>query len=73
MGDKIRIQVMAPEHSGKTSLSVLLARHLESLGAAVKLQRADPQLEEKLAKDTETLIERIRGLEITITEMQTAK
>lgn len=71
--NKVRIQISAPEHSGKTSLIVLIGRYLESLGATVSVQRADPQLPEKLDHDDLLLSTRIKDLEITITEMQTFK
>ena len=72
MSDRIRIEVSAPEHSGKTSLRVLLARHLEELGAKVILQ-TDDQLAEKLAKSDEALRARIQGVEIVLTEMRTSR
>jgi len=69
---RVTIQISAPEHSGKTSLIVLLAKHLESLGAAkVTVQHADPQLSAKLSLDESTLIDRLKTMEITLTEMQT--
>jgi len=70
-GGHITIQVSAPEHSGKTSLMVLLYHHLRELGAAVTLQRADPQIDEKLELGGEILRERLKSVEIVITEMQT--
>ena len=69
----ITIQVSAPEHSGKTSLVALLYHHLTALGAVVKLQRADPQLDEKLEIDDETLAERLTNVRVDIMEMQTYK
>ena len=70
-GGHITIQVSAPEHSGKTSLMVLLYHHLRGLGASVVLQRADPQIEEKLELGEEILRERLKSVDIVITEMQT--
>ena len=70
-GGHIHIQVSAPEHSGKTSLMVLLYNHLSELGAKVTLQRADPQIDDKLAAPGETLRERLKTVDILITEMQT--
>lgn len=70
-GGHITIQVTAPEHSGKTSLMVLLYHHLRELGASVTLQRADPQIEEKLELGTDVLRERLKSVEVVITEMQT--
>ena len=71
VGGHITIQVSAPEHSGKTSLMVLLYHHLRELGANVILQRADPQIEKKLGLDDDALRERLKSVEVMITEMQT--
>ena len=71
VGGHITIQVSAPEHSGKTSLMVLLYHHLRSLGANVILQRADPQIEEKLELGDDVLRERLKSVDVLITEMQT--
>ena len=70
-GGHIVIQVAAPEHSGKTSLMVLLYHHLQELGANVILQRADPQIERKLQLGDDSLRERLKTVEVVITEMQT--
>lgn len=73
VGGHITIQVAAPEHSGKTSLMVLLYHHLRGLGANVVLQKADPQINEKLAASEDRLRERLKSVEIVIMEMQTHK
>ena len=70
-GGHIHIQVSAPEHSGKTSLMVLLYNHLREMGAKVTLQRADPQIDDKLSAPDDTLRERLKSVDIVITEMQT--
>lgn len=70
-GGRIIIQVSAPEHSGKTSLIALLYHHLQDLGARVTVQRADPQIEEKLGATAQELRERLSTVDILITEMQT--
>ena len=72
-GGHITIQIAAPLHSGKTSLIALLAKHLTELGASVTLQRADPQIEEKLIATEDELRERLKSVSIHITEMQTFK
>ena len=69
----ITIEVSAPVHSGKTSLMVLLYHHLRDLGASVTLQRADPQIEEKLEAGEDVLRERLKNVDIVIREMQTHK
>ena len=71
IGGHITIQVSAPEHSGKTSVMVLLYHHLRGLGANVTLQRADPQIEEKLDLGEDALRERLKSIDVVITEMQT--
>ncbi len=71
VGGHITIQVSAPEHSGKTSLMVLLYHHLRGFGANVILQRADPQIEEKLELGEDTLRERLKSIDVVITEMLT--
>lgn len=70
-GGNITIQVSAPLHSGKTSLIALLAKHLSDLGADVSVQRADPELQEKLSANEEELQERLKTVSIFIMEMQT--
>ncbi len=72
-GGRIVIQVSAPEHSGKTSLMALLYHHLCGLGGEVVLQKADPQIEAKLSKSDDELKERLKTVQIVLTEMQTYK
>lgn len=69
--NKVIIQISGPEHVGKTTLSVLLARFLEDHGATVHLQ-AQHQLAKKTRKETDELAKRLQGLEFLIMEMQTA-
>ena len=69
----IHIQISAPEHSGKTTLVALLHYFLKDLGANVKTQKADPQINDKLDCISDDLENRLKGVEILITEMQTYK
>jgi CO dehydrogenase nickel-insertion accessory protein CooC1 len=67
----VTIEVSGKEHTGKTSVIAALAKHLESLGVNVILQRIDPQLDEKLALD-EHVLDRLKNTTVFIREMQTS-
>ena len=67
----VTIEVSGKEHTGKTSVIAALAKHLESLGVNVILQRIDPQLDAKLALDDKVL-ERLKNTTVFIREMQTS-
>ncbi len=66
----VTIEVSGKEHTGKTSVIAAVAKHLESLGVKVILQRIDPQLDEKLALN-EHVLERLKNTTVFIREMQT--
>ena len=66
----VTIEVSGKEHTGKTSVIAAVAKHLESLGVKVILQRIDPQLDEKLTLNDQVL-ERLRNTTVFIQEMQT--
>lgn len=66
----VTIQVSGKEHTGKTSVIAAVAKHLESLGVKVILQRIDPQLDEKLTLN-EHVLERLQNTTVFIQEMQT--
>jgi molybdopterin-guanine dinucleotide biosynthesis protein len=70
VGD-IEVVVNGKEHSGKTSLIALIAKALEEYGLEVRLQRIDPQLDDKL-ENPEAAIARLKGQKIFIREYQTA-
>jgi molybdopterin-guanine dinucleotide biosynthesis protein len=67
----VTIEVSGKEHTGKTSVIAAIAKHLESLGVKVILQRIDPQLDDKLALDERTL-ERLKSTTVFVREMQTS-
>lgn len=69
----IRIVVEGADHSGKSTAVALIARALEQAGAKVLVQKADPQIEEKLAAADEKLAARIEGVEVLIMELRTSK
>jgi hypothetical protein len=64
------IEVSGKEHTGKTSVIAAIAKHLESLGVDVILQRIDPQLDDKLALD-DAVLARLKGAKVFIRELQT--
>ena len=68
--EMIRIEVSGPEHSGKTSMLAYLEFVLKNAGMVVTLQKADPQLNEKLEKLDES-VRRLAGEPVVITEIQT--
>jgi CO dehydrogenase nickel-insertion accessory protein CooC1 len=67
----VTIEVSGKEHTGKTSVIAAVAKHLESLGVNVILQRIDPQLDEKLTLD-EHVLDRLKNTTVFIREMQTS-
>jgi CO dehydrogenase nickel-insertion accessory protein CooC1 len=68
---EVTIEVSGKEHTGKTSIIAAISTYLESLGAEVTLQRADPQLDQKLTMDA-SVLERVKNTKVFIREMQTA-
>jgi len=66
----VTIEVSGKEHTGKTSVIAAVAKHLESLGVNVILQRIDPQLDQKLTLNDHVL-ERLKNTTVFIREMQT--
>ena len=68
----IEIEVSGKEHQGKTTLIAYLAKMLAESGAELVVQRADPQIEEKLSLDVATLKGKLVGKRIFLREIQTA-
>ncbi|HEX4183858.1 MAG TPA: hypothetical protein VHY34_11435 [Caulobacteraceae bacterium] len=66
----IDIQVSGPEHQGKTTLVAYLSRLLTEAGAELIVQRADPQIEDKLAMSVEQLRQKLAGKKIFLREIQ---
>ncbi len=66
----IEVEISGQEHQGKTTLVAYLAKLLTDAGATLIVQRADPQIEEKLALTEEALKEKIAGKTIFIREIQ---
>lgn len=68
-----RIEISGPEHAKKTTLLVLIADYLESIGVNVIRQQADPQFGQKMDMSPDALEGKVHGMTVTITEMQTRK
>jgi CO dehydrogenase nickel-insertion accessory protein CooC1 len=68
----IEIEVSGKEHQGKTTLIAYLAKILSESGAELVIQRADPQIDEKLNLSVEALKEKLTGKKIFLREIQTA-
>lgn len=66
----IEIEVSGDEHQGKTTLIAYLAKLLENSGAEIIIQRADPQIDEKLDASLDQLRAKIVGKKIFIREVQ---
>jgi hypothetical protein len=67
----IEVEVSGQEHQGKTTLVAYLSKILTDAGAHLIVQRADPQIDEKMAMSEETLREKVAGKTIFIREIQT--
>jgi CO dehydrogenase nickel-insertion accessory protein CooC1 len=67
----IEVEVSGREHQGKTNLVALLSRILEDAGIEVILQRADPQIDEKLGLSVDELKAKLAGKTIFLREIQT--
>jgi predicted AAA+ superfamily ATPase len=65
----IEVEISGPEHHGKTTLVAYLTKILTEAGAELIVQRADHQIEEKLALTLEELREKIAGRTIFLREV----
>lgn len=70
MMSQIVVQFTGPEHSGKTSLMVVLAAFLKEQGVDVRLQMADPQIADKLAQP-QSCLERLQDATVVMREYKT--
>lgn len=66
----IEVEVSGTEHQGKTTLVAYLSKILGEAGAEVIVQRADPQIDEKLALDPKSLRQKLLGKKIFIREVE---
>jgi CO dehydrogenase nickel-insertion accessory protein CooC1 len=67
----IEVEISGKEHQGKTTLVAFIAKILTEAGADLIVQRADPQIDEKLAMTAEALREKLAGKKIFLREIQT--
>jgi CO dehydrogenase nickel-insertion accessory protein CooC1 len=67
----IEVEVSGQEHQGKTTLVAYLAKILTDAGAELIVQRADPQIDEKLLLTEEELANKLAGKKIFLREIQT--
>jgi CO dehydrogenase nickel-insertion accessory protein CooC1 len=67
----IEVEVSGQEHQGKTTLVAYLAKILTDAGAELIVQRADPQIDEKLALTEAELALKLTGKKIFLREIQT--
>ena len=67
----IEVEVSGKEHQGKTTLVAYLTKVLEEAGAELIVQRADPQIDEKLNLAVDQLREKLAGKKIFLREIQT--
>lgn len=67
----IEVEISGKEHHGKTTLVAYLAKVLTEAGAQLIVQRADPQIDQKLALTLDDLKEKVAGKTIFIREVQT--
>lgn len=68
----IEVEVSGKEHQGKTTLVAYLTKVLTDAGAELIVQRADPQIDQKLALSVDQLREKLAGKKIFLREIQTA-
>jgi len=67
----IEVEISGREHHGKTTLVAYLAKILTDAGAELIVQRADPQIDQKLALTEAELRSKVAGKTIFIREIQT--
>jgi CO dehydrogenase nickel-insertion accessory protein CooC1 len=67
----IEIEVSGREHQGKTNLVAFLSRVMTDAGMELIVQRADPQIDEKLGLSLDDLKAKLAGKKIFVREIQT--
>lgn len=68
----INIVVQGPDKSGKGHIIAAIAHALSDLGCAITVQGGETHNAAKLAKNDDELKNRLQGLEVRISEQQTA-
>jgi CO dehydrogenase nickel-insertion accessory protein CooC1 len=67
----IEVEVSGREHQGKTNLVAYLSKVLSDAGVELIVQRADPQIDEKLSLSLDDLKAKLAGKTIFLREVQT--
>ncbi len=67
----IEVEVSGREHQGKTNLVAYLSKILTDAGVQLIVQRADPQIDEKLGLSLDDLKAKLAGKKIFLREVQT--
>jgi CO dehydrogenase nickel-insertion accessory protein CooC1 len=67
----IEVEVSGREHQGKTNLVAYLSKVLTDAGVELIVQRADPQIDEKLGLSLDDLKSKLAGKKIFLREVQT--
>jgi CO dehydrogenase nickel-insertion accessory protein CooC1 len=65
----IEIDVSGKEHRGKTTLIAYLSKVLSSSGVELIVQRADPQIDDKLNMTLDQLREKLAGKRVFLREL----
>jgi K+-sensing histidine kinase KdpD len=71
MPDTLRVSIEGPDKSGKGYAMAAIAHYLESLGCEVVVQLGETHNAKKLAKSDPEIAERLKGVKVILTEMQT--
>jgi CO dehydrogenase nickel-insertion accessory protein CooC1 len=66
----IEVEVSGREHQGKTNLVAYLSKILTDAGVDLIVQRADPQIDEKMGLSIDELRSRLAGKRIFLREVQ---
>ncbi len=68
----IEIEVSGKEHTGKTTLVAYLSKLLTDAGVELILQRADPQIDQKLDLSLEELRAKLAGKKVFLREHESS-
>ena len=66
----IEIEISGKEHQGKTNLVALLSKVLTEAGIELIVQRADPQIDDKLSLTVDQLKAKLAGKKVFLREVQ---
>jgi hypothetical protein len=67
----VQIEISGPEHSHKGYLMVAIAKILRDMGAEVVVQGEETHLAQKTKAEFDSILGKIAGLKIAVTEMKT--